>query len=252
MSILHVNTIAPNNGDTVSISGSLSISGQLTIGDESTDTVAITAEISSSLIPDVDNTYDIGSNEQQWKNSYIRTSSIDLLNSTNVIAHATPESEITAFPSIPGGGTYSPSEDLTGRFTSSIAPISGVLENIRDGIGPSQRRLSGSTLVSGYHDVTFSGSNELTIDFLKEVNNYGVSRLIYTDINKDGMKTSPNFEGTEKIANTSNFPVIMSGGVSSIEDIKKAKGLKNIEGIIVGKAIYDGDIKLEELVKEDA
>ena len=46
--------------------------------------------------------------------------------------------------------------------------------------------------------------------------------------------------------------MIVSGGVSSINDVKKAKGLKNIEGIIVGKAIYDGDIKLEELVKEDA
>ena len=45
---------------------------------------------------------------------------------------------------------------------------------------------------------------------------------------------------------------IISGGVSSIDDIKKAKTLKNIEGIIVGKAIYDGDIKLEDLVKEDA
>ena len=55
---------------------------------------------------------------------------------------------------------------------------------------------------------------------------------------------------TLKVANVSNCPVIISGGVSSIEDIKKAKGLKNIEGIIVGKAIYDGDIKLEELAKE--
>ena len=95
-------------------------------------------------------------------------------------------------------------------------------------------------------------SNLLTIDFLKEVNEFGVSRLIYTDINKDGMKTSPNFEGTEKIANISNFPVIISGGVSSIDDIKRAKELKNenIEGIIVGKAIYDGDIKLDDLAKE--
>ena len=66
------------------------------------------------------------------------------------------------------------------------------------------------------------------------------------------MKQSPNFEETAKIANTSNCPVIISGCVSSIEDIKKAKQLKNnnIEGIIVGKAIYDGDIKLDELVKE--
>ena len=95
-------------------------------------------------------------------------------------------------------------------------------------------------------------SNQLTLDYLKEVNDYGVSRLIYTDINKDGMKQSPNFDGTAKVAEISNCPVIISGGVSSIDDIKKAKNLKNVEGIIVGKAIYDGDIKLEELVKEDA
>jgi len=95
-------------------------------------------------------------------------------------------------------------------------------------------------------------SNKLTLDFLKEVNDYGASRLIYTDINRDGTKASPNFEETSKVADISNCPVIISGGVSSINDIKKAKNLnnKNIEGIIVGKAIYDGDIQLEELVKE--
>ena len=95
-------------------------------------------------------------------------------------------------------------------------------------------------------------SNQLTLDYLKEVNDYGVSRLIYTDINRDGMKQSPNFDETSKVADISNCPIIISGGVSSIEDIRKAKSLKNIEGIIVGKAIYDGDIKLEELIKEDA
>ena len=90
----------------------------------------------------------------------------------------------------------------------------------------------------------------MTLDFLKEVNDYGASRLIYTDINRDGTKQSPNFEETNNVANVSNCPVIISGGVSSIDDIKKAKGLKNIEGIIVGKAIYDGDIKLDELARE--
>ena len=102
--------------------------------------------------------------------------------------------------------------------------------------------------VSGWKE----NSNQLTLDYLKEVNDYGASRLIYTDINRDGMKQSPNFEETAKIANTSNCPVIISGGVSSIDDIKKAKEFnnKNIEGIIVGKAIYDGDIKLDELAKE--
>tara|TARA_B100000965_G_scaffold27358_1_gene20314 strand:- start:6 stop:731 length:726 start_codon:yes stop_codon:yes gene_type:complete len=102
--------------------------------------------------------------------------------------------------------------------------------------------------VSGWKE----SSNKLTLDYLRDVNHYGASRLIYTDINRDGMKQSPNFLETSKVADISNCPVIISGGVSSIDDIKKAKELniKNIEGIIVGKAIYDGDIKLDELAKE--
>ncbi len=106
----------------------------------------------------------------------------------------------------------------------------------------------GNLSVSGWKE----NLNVKTIDFLKEVNNYGVSRIIYTDINRDGMKTSPNFDETVKIAEISNCPVVISGGVSSISDIKKARELNNkkIEGIIVGKAIYDGDIKLDKLAKE--
>ena len=107
---------------------------------------------------------------------------------------------------------------------------------------------NGCLSISGWKE----NSDKLTIDYLKEVNNFGVSRLIFTDINRDGMKQSPNFDETIKVAEISNCPVIISGGVSSIDDVKKAKNLKNVEGIIVGKAIYDGDIQLEELVKEDA
>jgi len=105
---------------------------------------------------------------------------------------------------------------------------------------------NGHLLVSGWKENT----NLLTLEYLKEVNDYGISRLIYTDISRDGMKQSPNFDETSKVAEISNCPVIISGGVSSVDDIKKAKTLKNIEGIIVGKAIYDGDIKLDQLAKE--
>ena len=105
----------------------------------------------------------------------------------------------------------------------------------------------GNLSVSGWKE----NLNIKALDFLKEVNSYGISRIIYTDINRDGMKTSPNFDETVKIAELSNCPVVISGGVSSINDIKRAKELnKKIEGIIVGKAIYDGDIKLDELAKE--
>ena len=106
----------------------------------------------------------------------------------------------------------------------------------------------GNLLVSGWQE----NLNIKTLDFLKEVNDFGISRLIYTDINKDGTKAGPNFDETIKIAKMSICPVIISGGVSSIRDIKKTKELtnKNIEGVIIGKAIYDGDIKLDELAKE--
>ena len=121
-------------------------------------------------------------------------------------------------------------------------------ENFQNHIALGLDAKDGYLSVSGWKE----SSNRLTLDYLKEINDYGVSRLIYTDINRDGMKQSPNFNETMKVAEMSKCPVIISGGVSSIGDIKKAKNLKNVEGIIVGKAIYDGDIKLEELVKEDA
>ena len=120
-------------------------------------------------------------------------------------------------------------------------------ENFKSQIALGLDAKDGNLSVSGWKE----NLNVKTIDFLQEVNSYGASRIIYTDINRDGMKTGPNFDETVKIAELSNCPVVISGGVSSINDIKKAKELNNkIEGIIVGKAIYDGDIKLEELAKE--
>ncbi|MBC8298923.1 MAG: 1-(5-phosphoribosyl)-5-[(5-phosphoribosylamino)methylideneamino]imidazole-4-carboxamide isomerase [Pelagibacterales bacterium] len=103
----------------------------------------------------------------------------------------------------------------------------------------------GFIAISGWKEVT----NLNALEFLKGVNNFGISRLIYTDIERDGTKTNPNLEETIKVAEISNAPVIISGGVSSIKDIENIKSLNNsnIEGVIVGKAIYDGDINLKEL-----
>ena len=121
-------------------------------------------------------------------------------------------------------------------------------KNFRNKIALGLDAKDGNLSVSGWKE----NLNIKTRDFLNEVNNFGISRIIFTDINRDGMKTSPNYEETVKIAEISNCPVVISGGVSSINDVKKAKDLDNkkIEGIIVGKAIYDGDIKLDELAKE--
>tara|TARA_B100000795_G_scaffold187668_1_gene142744 strand:- start:1 stop:750 length:750 start_codon:yes stop_codon:yes gene_type:complete len=103
----------------------------------------------------------------------------------------------------------------------------------------------GKLSVSGWKETT----NQTAEGYLKSVNSYGFSRVIYTDIDRDGTKTEPNIEETLNIAKISSAPVIVSGGISSIEDIKKIKKLNqfNIEGVIIGKAIYDGDIKLSDL-----
>ena len=106
----------------------------------------------------------------------------------------------------------------------------------------------GFIFLSGWKKQT----NILAANFLKEIKNFGVSRIIYTDINKDGTKEGPNVKDTIELSNKVKIPFIISGGISSIEDIKKIKSLNNsnIEGVIVGKSIYDGDIKIKELAKE--
>ena len=100
--------------------------------------------------------------------------------------------------------------------------------------------------ISGWKDQT----NINIFDFLNTVKDYDISRLIYTDIEKDGTNTGPNFQNSYKIADKFNIPVIISGGISSMDDINKIiNENKKIEGIIVGKAIYEKRIKLEELSK---
>jgi len=94
-------------------------------------------------------------------------------------------------------------------------------------------------------------TNISAIDLIKKIQNFGVSRIIYTDINRDGTKQGPNIKDTVELSSKSTIPLVISGGVSSLEDIKKVKSLNdsNIEGIIVGKSIYDGDIKISDLAE---
>jgi len=106
----------------------------------------------------------------------------------------------------------------------------------------------GLIFLSGWKKQT----NILAVDFLKEIKDFGISRIIYTDIDKDGTKSGPNIKDTIELSSKVKIPFIISGGISSIEDIKKIKSLNNsnIEGVIVGKSIYDGDIEIRELAKQ--
>jgi phosphoribosylformimino-5-aminoimidazole carboxamide ribotide isomerase len=91
----------------------------------------------------------------------------------------------------------------------------------------------------------------LATDFVQKFKNINISRIIYTDIDKDGTKTGPNITETLDFSNLIKTPTVISGGVSSIKDIidVKKNNFPNIEGIIVGKSIYDGNINASELSK---
>tara|TARA_B110000438_G_scaffold254374_1_gene260569 strand:+ start:710 stop:1426 length:717 start_codon:yes stop_codon:yes gene_type:complete len=88
----------------------------------------------------------------------------------------------------------------------------------------------------------------LATDFVKNLKHINISRIIYTDINKDGTKTGSNVIDTINFSNLTKIPTIISGGISSINEIIEIKKKNsNVEGIIVGKAIYDGNIDINKL-----
>ena len=89
----------------------------------------------------------------------------------------------------------------------------------------------------------------LAADFLEQIKTYPIKSIIFTDIDKDGTKQGVNLEETLKLASLSTAPVIASGGVANLENIVSIQKTNTIKGVIVGKAIYDGSINLEELVK---
>jgi phosphoribosylformimino-5-aminoimidazole carboxamide ribotide isomerase len=87
------------------------------------------------------------------------------------------------------------------------------------------------------------------LDFLKKLENLGLSRIIYTDINRDGTKNGININKLVKIIENVNIPVVVSGGISNIKDVKQLKKINYLQGVIIGKAIYDGTINLNKLQK---
>lgn len=89
------------------------------------------------------------------------------------------------------------------------------------------------------------------VDLVKKLEEKGLRYLIYTDIATDGMLSGPNFKALDEICNATNIPIIASGGISCMEDIKKLITFKEkgIIGAITGKAIYEGTLDLKEALK---
>jgi phosphoribosylformimino-5-aminoimidazole carboxamide ribotide isomerase len=81
----------------------------------------------------------------------------------------------------------------------------------------------------------------------REMVDSGVSRLIYTDIRRDGTLTEPNFDMMERLIAGTNVPIIVAGGISRLEHLRRIKEL-GAEGAVIGKALYTGDINLGEAI----
>ncbi|MFK5926304.1 MAG: 1-(5-phosphoribosyl)-5-[(5-phosphoribosylamino)methylideneamino]imidazole-4-carboxamide isomerase [Desulfuromusa sp.] len=104
----------------------------------------------------------------------------------------------------------------------------------------------GLVAVHGWVDVT----EKKAIEMAKEMEDFGVEAIIYTDISRDGMMLGPNIEATKALAEAINIPVIASGGLSTLDDIRKLIEIEEsgVTGVITGKAIYSGAIDLRAAV----
>jgi phosphoribosylformimino-5-aminoimidazole carboxamide ribotide isomerase len=102
----------------------------------------------------------------------------------------------------------------------------------------------GMVMVKGWTET----SNYTSVDFAIQLNGLGVLSLIFTDVQRDGMLKGPNLAAIRELTHVSHIPVIASGGVTSIEDIRALKSLEpdGLKGVIIGKALYTGALDLQE------
>jgi phosphoribosylformimino-5-aminoimidazole carboxamide ribotide isomerase len=103
----------------------------------------------------------------------------------------------------------------------------------------------GMVAIKGWEEVTSLSAKDL----VRRLEIFGVSGIIYTDISRDGMLSGPNIEATRDIVEGVKIPVIASGGVSCIDDIKNLMKIQNLWGVITGKAIYSGAMDLKEAIQ---
>ena len=120
--------------------------------------------------------------------------------------------------------------------------IMTVCERYADQIVVAVDAKEGKVAANGWTNV----SQKSAIVLAQEAVSLGVKRFIFTDIGRDGMLKGPNFEALQKFAASVNVPVIASGGITNKEDVEQLKAL-NLEGCIIGQALYTGALKLEEL-----
>lgn len=103
----------------------------------------------------------------------------------------------------------------------------------------------GMVAIKGWEEITSIHAYDLA----KRLEMVGIAGIIYTDIKRDGMLSGPNIEAVRDMVNHVTIPVIASGGISSMDDVKNLSQIKKLWGMITGKAIYSGTLKLKEAIQ---
>jgi phosphoribosylformimino-5-aminoimidazole carboxamide ribotide isomerase len=149
---------------------------------------------------------------------------------------------------IPGIETY-----LNSNVSRVVLGTAAVLDlqGLREACGRFPKKIvvaidshQGRVAIRGWQEV----SDQLATELAKQIEDLPVAGLLMTDIQRDGMLTGPNLNMLQAMVNATRIPVIASGGVRSIEDIRNLLKIKGLYGIIVGKALYEGFLNLEEAI----
>ena len=124
--------------------------------------------------------------------------------------------------------------------------VMSALKELRTGIGLALDSRKDQVATKGWVE----NSSENVFELAKRYEDSGVEAIIFTDIDKDGLMEGLNLEKTKKLAETVSIPVIASGGLNCLDDLKKAQEtIPNLDGVICGKALYQGKIDIEEATR---
>ncbi len=132
-------------------------------------------------------------------------------------------------------GTAATNKDLINKMCRTIDPEKFLVSvDVRDG----------EAVIDGWT----KSSGQTSFDLISEIEAMGVIRIMYTDVNRDGTLTEPNYEAIEDLVSSHKLKIIVAGGISSVDQLIRLAEY-NIEGAVVGRALYTGDIELTYAIK---
>jgi phosphoribosylformimino-5-aminoimidazole carboxamide ribotide isomerase len=138
---------------------------------------------------------------------------------------------------------------LSTSVISSEKFLENMVKKYKDKIVVGVDAKDGYVAAKGWKDITKINA----IEFIKKIESKGVKTIVYTDINRDGVMIGPNFKGIINVLKNTKMNVIISGGITRMKNVTRsielAKKYGNVEGVIIGKALYTGKIDLKEAVK---